>query len=109
LSYDILILGQIFGGIMLLYQYIDNFLNHMRVEKSASAMTIISYRTDLSQFFGFLAEQNNVTPQTVGTELINHRTVREYLNHLQNMVLSRSTTVRKLAALRSYIQYLCRE
>jgi len=45
----------------------------------------------------------------VGTELINHPAVREYLSHLQIIGLSRSTTARKLAALRSFIKYLCRE
>lgn len=93
----------------MLYQYVDSFLNHMRVEKGASAMTIISYRTDLTQFFDFLAEQNQVSAQEITAELVNHRTVREYLSYLQDIGLSRSTTARKLAALRSYIKYLCRE
>ncbi|MGE5455100.1 MAG: tyrosine recombinase XerC [Methylocystaceae bacterium] len=93
----------------MLYQYVENFLNHMRVEKSASNMTVISYRTDLNQFFDFIANNFNLNRQEVSAEMINHRSVREYLSHLQNIGLSRSTTARKLAALRSFIKYLCRE
>jgi len=58
--YDILIIEHFFGGNVLLYQHIDKFLNQMRVEKSASAMTIISYRTDLTQFFTFMARTHHM-------------------------------------------------
>ncbi|MGE5381104.1 MAG: tyrosine recombinase XerC [Methylocystaceae bacterium] len=93
----------------MLYQYVENFLNHMRVEKGASNMTIISYRTDLAQFFDFIAGLYRIQQQEIDVDQINHRSVREYLSHLQNMGLSRSTTARKLAALRSFIKFLCRE
>jgi len=91
------------------FQYINDFINHMRVEKNASAMTITSYKTDLLQFYDFIAEKNGVSCQEVSREMINHRAVREYLAYLQNMGFSRATTARKLAALRSFVKYLCRE
>lgn len=93
----------------MLYQHIDGFLNHLRVEKSASKLTLVSYKTDLIQFFDFLSEEYAVPPEQISAQLLNHKTVREYLAHMQDNGLSRSTMARKLAALRSFVKYLCRE
>lgn len=93
----------------MLSSYLDGFLNHLRVEKSASIMTVISYRTDLCQFFEFLARLNNIPSESIPKEYVNHKTVRDYLSYLQKNGFSRSTMARKLAALRSFVKYLCRE
>ena len=81
----------------MLFQYVDGFLNHLQVEKNASGMTIVSYRTDLNQFFEFLSELNSLPRELVSKELFNHKSVRDYLAHLQNKGFSRSTMARKLA------------
>ncbi len=96
-------------GRTMLFQYIDRFLNHLRVEKSASQMTLVSYRTDLFQFFTFLSDRYDVPRENISHELLNHRSVREYLGYMQDNGLSRSTMARKLAALRSFVRFLCRE
>lgn len=93
----------------MLSQHVDGFLDHLRVEKSASHLTLISYKTDLIQFFNFLAGHCQVKPEEIPLNCLNHRNVREYINLMQNQELSRSTMARKLAALRSYVRYLCRE
>jgi integrase/recombinase XerC len=93
----------------MLLQHVDGFLDHLRVEKSASQLTLISYRTDLVQFFSFLANYCQVKPNEIPNNCLNHRNVREYINHMQSQDLSRATMARKLAALRSYVRYLCRE
>ncbi len=93
----------------MLFQHVDKFLNHLRVEKNAAGMTIVSYRTDLIQFFEFLSNRNSLPRELVSRELFNHKSVREYLTYLQNNGLSRSTMARKLATLRSFVRYLCRE
>jgi integrase/recombinase XerC len=88
---------------------VEGFLNHLRIEKSASPLTIISYRTDLTQFLDFLAECNELTREEIPNQALNHKSVREYLASLQDDGLSRSTMARKLASLRSFVKYLCRE
>lgn len=93
----------------MLFQHIEGFLNHLRVEKNASGMTIVSYRTDLNQFFEFLSHVNSLPPEMVSKESFNHKSVRDYLTHLQNNGISRATMARKLATLRSFVRYLCRE
>jgi integrase/recombinase XerC len=93
---------------MIFYQ-VDYFIEHLRVEKSASRLTLVSYRSDLLQFFTFVAQNNKVAIENVSEELLNHKAVREYLTHLQGKGLSRSSMARKLAALRSFVRFLCRE
>jgi integrase/recombinase XerC len=93
----------------MLFKHIDGFLDHMRVEKSASNLTLVSYRTDLLQFFNFIAGKYETPREKIPRELFNHKSVREYLAYMQQQGLSRSTMARKLAALRSFVRYLCRE
>lgn len=93
----------------MLFQHIDSFLNHLRVEKSASILTIISYKTDLIQFFQFLAEKEKQPVEQLANDTLNHKSVREYLACIQNMGFSKATAARKLAALRSFVRYLCRQ
>ncbi|HPF20843.1 MAG TPA: tyrosine recombinase XerC [Syntrophomonas sp.] len=93
----------------MLMKYEQEFLTHMRVEKSASNLTLLSYRTDLDQFFDFLSRENEQLLEDLSTDMINHKTVRKYLAQMQAAGLQRATIARKLAALRSFVKYMCRE
>lgn len=93
----------------MLEKYTNDFLTHLRVEKSASPFTLISYKTDLEQFFDFLAGYCQVDKDDIPLACLNHLTAREYVGQMQKHNLSRSTIARKLAALRSFVKYLCRE
>ena len=66
----------------MLFQHVDKFLNHLRVEKMLR-MTIVSYRTDLIQFSNS-SNRNSLPRELVSRELFNHKSVREYLTYLQN-------------------------
>lgn len=93
----------------MLYIHIESFLNHLRIEKNVSNLTVISYRTDLNQFFDFLADRYQVPIDKISIDILNHKAVREYLANMQDEGLSRATMARKLASLRSFIKFLCRE
>ncbi len=93
----------------MLFRDIESFLNHMRVEKNASKFTISNYKTDLMQYFQFLAAKENLPFEQMTNDLIDHKSVREYLASIQNKGQSKATAARKLAALRSYVKYLCRQ
>lgn len=93
----------------MLREYLEGFIDHLRVERSASRLTLVSYRTDLEQFFSFVAVKNQMPVSEVTVEAITHRSVRDYLANMQHNGLRRSTMARKLAALRSFVRYLCRE
>ncbi|NLB53090.1 MAG: tyrosine recombinase XerC [Syntrophomonadaceae bacterium] len=92
-----------------MFRDIESFLNHMRVEKNASKFTISNYKTDLMQYFQFLAAKENLPFEQMTNDLIDHKSVREYLASIQNKGQSKATAARKLAALRSYVKYLCRQ
>ena len=93
----------------MLFQHIDGFLNHMKVEKTAANLTLVGYRTDLYQFFAFLSQYYSISTEEVSPEILNHKTARAFLTNMQQQGLSRATIARKMAALRSFIKYLCRE
>jgi integrase/recombinase XerC len=93
----------------MLVEHVAGFLTHLRVEKSASPLTLISYKTDLDQYFDFLGNSDGLESAEIPFSLLNNRTVREYISHMQRHDLGRATIARKLAALRSFVKYLCRE
>ncbi|MGI5920203.1 MAG: tyrosine recombinase XerC [Syntrophomonadaceae bacterium] len=93
----------------MLFIYIERFFNYLRVQKNVSELTITSYRTDLEQFFAFLEKRYGLPREEISADALNHKSVREYLAQMQAKGLSRATAARKLAALRSFVKYLCRE
>src|SRR5712692_11798883 len=71
-----------------------------------SQLTLTAYKTDLMQFFLWLAE-NDVTVTTPGQVTRGH--VNEYLAFLSSQGRSGVTRARKLAALKSFFTYLKEE
>ncbi len=92
-----------------MYTLIDNFIVYLKVEKNASPRTIESYQTDIWQFIDYLAEELKLPGEVVRPERVDHLLVRKYLALLQRKGLSRTTIARKLAGLRSFFRFLCRE
>ena len=85
---------------------IDGFLRYLQVERNASELTIKSYADDLSASVEFLTEyRDGVLPPsdvTVGM-------LREYLAFLHECNYARTTVARRLACLRSFFRFCCRE
>jgi integrase/recombinase XerC len=91
-------------------EYIDAFLEHLRYERNVSEHTLRNYRIDLLQFYDHLAppdEAGNRRP--VDVRQIDHLTIREFLASLHARRKKKSSIARKLATLRSFFKYLCRE
>src|SRR5437667_6530615 len=68
-----------------------------------STLTLTAYKTDLTQFFLWLSE-NDMTVTTPGQVTRGH--VNEYLAFLSSLGRSGVTRARKLAALKSFFAYL---
>lgn len=84
---------------------IDAFCRYLDTERNVSPHTLKAYRTDLEMFMGFVrAEQG----EDAAVEAVTHLTVRRYLAILHRK-LKKSTSGRKLAAIRSFYRYLTRE
>ena len=89
---------------------IEQFLEHLRYERNVSAHTLRNYASDLEQFVQFLApvapDKKTKLPDV--TE-IDHLTIREWMSSLHTDQKKKSSIARKLAALRTFFQFLVRE
>ena len=85
---------------------IEKFLMYLRSVRNASAHTLRNYASDLQQFQAYLTPPD--TPPARITD-IDHRVIREYLGHLHDQQLQKSSMARKLAALRSFLKFCARE
>ncbi|HHV77123.1 MAG TPA: tyrosine recombinase XerC [Syntrophothermus lipocalidus] len=92
---------------LVLLSHVKRFLEHLEIEKGASPLTLAGYRSDLERFVAHFADKRGIGTEEIGFEVLDPRTVREYLAHLQECGLKRSTMARKVAALRSFGKYLC--
>jgi integrase/recombinase XerD len=79
---------------------VDEFLNHLTVEKGLSANTVESYRTDLNQYGDYLRRRGSPEPARASRE-----EVVKYLVSLNKKSLSSSSIARKLSSLRSFHRF----
>jgi integrase/recombinase XerC len=84
----------------------DRFLIHLDRERNASAHTIRAYGQDIAQFADHLRAQVGREPRP---EDADHLSVRGFLAALHAGGTRRVSAARKLASLRSFFRYLCRE
>lgn len=87
-------------------QTVKKFIEYLRAVKNASPHTIINYGNDLEQFTTFLSPPGTEAPELCK---INHHLIREFVSHLHDQGLEKSSIARKLAALRSFFKYCVRE
>jgi integrase/recombinase XerC len=91
-------------------QLVEQFLEHLRYERNVSAHTLRNYRIDLEQFLAHLAGPESRKKKAIpSVEQIDHLTIREWLASLHSAQKSKSSIARKLAALRTFFQFLVRE
>jgi integrase/recombinase XerC len=86
---------------------IEQFLEHLRYERNVSAHTLRNYASDLEQFIHFLTSDKKRAMPAVSE--IDHLTIREWMAALHTAQKSKSSIARKLAALRTFFQFLVRE
>jgi integrase/recombinase XerC len=84
-----------------------DFLRHLATEKNASAYTIKSYREDLMQALEFF--QTRSQTKNVDAAQINPRLLRAYLAGMHEQGYAKTTIARRLAAVRSFCRFLCRQ
>jgi integrase/recombinase XerC len=82
------------------------FLRHLERERNASPNTIRAYGEDLAQFTGHLRRELGREPRP---EDADHLVIRSFLAELHRRGLAKSSSARKLAGLRTFFRYLCRE
>src|SRR5258705_1435921 len=92
-------------------QLLIQFLEHLRYERNLSEHTLRNYQSDLQQFHDYLAPAHPQTGKRTEPALaaIDHITVREWLASLHTAQKKKASIARKLAALRTFFQFLVRE
>lgn len=85
---------------------IEQFLEHLRYERNVSEHTLRNYSSDLEQFVHFLNPDGKNAPPIAQ---IDHLTIREWMATLHSDQKKKSSIARKLAALRTFFQFLVRE
>lgn len=79
---------------------VSGFLDYLRIEKGLAPLSISAYRTDISQFAGFLEERKRLLLNAKRTD------VREFLQQLFSNQVDGRSVGRKLSALRHLYRYL---
>jgi len=85
----------------MLERYIQKFMTYLKIEKNASQHTITNYQIDLKEFDGSIKEK--------ALEKISHVDVRLFLARMKEKSFSKRSVARKMACLRSFFRFLCRE
>jgi integrase/recombinase XerC len=91
---------------MRLENAIAAFLRYLKDERNASPHTVRAYSADLRDFTVYLEGLGGPKPDP---KAIDHLTLRAYLAQLHDCGLSKTSASRRLAALRSFFRFLCRE
>ncbi len=84
--------------------YRARFLKRIEAARHLSPHTIRAYRNDLQQYLVFIEHDRQPDPVKVDRLLL-----RKFLAYLRAAKYSRRTVARKLATLRSFYRFLCRE
>ena len=87
-------------------QTVIKYLEYMRAVKNSSPHTVLNYGKDLEQFLAYLAPPGVEPPKL---KKITHHVIREFVGHLHDNKLEKSSIARKLASLRSFFKYCVRE
>jgi integrase/recombinase XerC len=91
-------------------KYIDDFIKHLKYERNSSDHTLRNYESDLVQFYDHVAPPDGKGfRREVNIADIDHLTIREYMASLYEQNKKKSSIHRKVATLRTFFRYLCRE
>jgi len=85
---------------------VKQYLVYLRVVRNASPHTIRSYDNDLGQFLTYLTPPGTAMPPP---QDVTHLMIREFVAHLHDLRLEKSSIARKLAAIRSFFKFAVRE
>tara|TARA_B100000902_G_scaffold400059_1_gene475375 strand:+ start:30714 stop:31580 length:867 start_codon:yes stop_codon:yes gene_type:complete len=84
---------------------IDNFIKFLKFEKRYSKHTILSYETDLNQFFLFLSIEYNLQDP----KEISHHLIRSWISSMLEFGITSRSVNRKITTLKSYFKYMLQE
>jgi integrase/recombinase XerC len=78
---------------------LSEFLDYLRYERNASAHTISGYKLDLGQFIDYIGERGS------SLRKVDNVQIRGFMAQLHERKLKKSSSARKLAAIRSFFRF----
>ena len=91
-------------------KHIDHFMQHLKYERNLSEHTLRNYESDLGQFYDHVAPRDKGgNRRQVDVYAIDNLTIRDFMATLYERKKKRSSIHRKVAALRTFFRFLCRE
>ena len=89
---------------------IEGFIRYLSNERNMSPHTVRNYLSDLTQFGEFLKRALKREALSVeDLQAIDHITIRAFLSGLSDKGTGKTSLARKVSALRTFFNYLCRE
>jgi len=85
------------------------FLDHLSLNRNASAHTVEAYASDITQFLHFTAAARGCVPEALTPAQLDLAAIRAFLAELHRDGHARASASRKLSALRAFGRYLRRE
>lgn len=82
------------------------FLKHLEQKQKYSDNTIAAYKNDLTQFMRYLHREQDAVSDWRD---LSADTVRDYVQYMKEQPYASSSVARKVAALKSFFQYLARQ
>ena len=82
--------------------YIEDFIDYVKSEKRYSEYTVVSYITDLNQFFRFLHKEYQISDP----KIIKFNIIRNWITSMLDSNLKPSTVKRKISTLKTYFKFL---
>lgn len=91
-------------------EHIDNFMQHLKYERNLSEHTLRNYESDLLQFYNHVAPPDkDGNRRQLDVRDIDNLTIREFMAVLYERRKKKSSIHRKIATLRTFFRFLCRE
>lgn len=88
---------------------LEAFVEHLRLNRNASAHTVLAYQRDLTQLIEFTAVHLGKALDRLTPGDLDRGVVRAYMAELYRKGQSRSSVARKLSSLRTFVRFLRRE
>jgi len=85
---------------------VSAFLQYLKIERNCSPLTIKSYGEDFASVLEYFRDFSGGIPSP---DQVTVATLRGYVAYMHECDYSRSTMARRLACLRSFFRYCCRE
>jgi integrase/recombinase XerC len=92
-----------------LTEFLDDFLDFLRLNRNASPHTVSAYGSDLTQFLDHLAASRQVRKKDLDASMADTAGVRSFLGELHRRSQARASSARKLSAVRTFMRFLRRE